>query len=317
MMTMTPASTSRRVVLADAAAPGGHVGAWRAVASLPAMAGSLGLLLVAFGWMGRWEGLLLAGWLASGAAVFTRAGERFAVAVGFGFRRPSSAQRAALHPPWDSALDRAGIARDTVDLYVAPGGDVNAYAVGRRSIAVTKGTLQAYRARRLGGVELEAVLLHEFGHRATRGAPFALVATWLALPWRLMSRAVLILGLATLGRRQPIRLLGVVVGAVVVRAVVQAIEQGQAAVAVLLSTLAFNAVACSLADARISRRSEYAADRFATQHGAGLQLAAALARLDRRRDRRQSWTQAGLNRHPNTERRIGAIDRLHARSRQL
>jgi len=313
-MTMTRASASRSTVSAGAVAPRSHLGAWRAVAALPAMAGSFLLLLVVFGWMGRWEGLVLAGWLVSGAAVFTRAGERFAVAAGFGFRRLSPAQWAVLTPPWASALDRAGIAREAVDLYVAPGGDVNAYAVGRRSIAVTSGALQDYRARRLD--DLEPVLVHELGHHATRAAGTTLISTWLALPWRLTTRAVLAPGLATVGRRQPIRLLGLVMGAAVVRAVVQAIERGQAAVAVLLSTLAVCAVLCPLADAAISRHSEDAADRFATQHGAGLQLAAALARLDRRRGRRQSWTQAALNRHPNTGRRIAAIDRLQATSSQ-
>jgi len=236
------------------------------------------------------------------------------VTIGFGFRRPSSAQWAALTMPWDSALDRAGIAREAVDLYVAPGAEVNAYMVGRRSIAVTSGALNELLARRLGNLDIEVVLVHEFGHYATGAARPTLISPWLALPWRLSSRAVLGLGLAMLGRRQPMGLLGLVVGAAVIRAVVQAISQGQVAVAVLLSTLAVCAVLCPLADAAISRHSECAADRFATQHGVGLQLAAALARLDRGRDRRQTRTQAALNRHPNTGRRIAAIDRLQARS---
>ncbi len=314
-MTMARASVSRQRVSAGAVAPGSHLGACRAVASLPAMVGSLGLLLVTFGWTGRWEGLVLVGWLASGAAVFTRAGERFAVAVGLGFRRPSSAQWAVLTKPWDSALDRAGIAREAVDLYVAPGAEVNAYTAGRRSIAVTSGALNELLARRLSNLDIEVVLVHEFGHYATGAAGPTLISTWLALPWRLTSRAVLGLGLATVGRRQPIRLLGLVVGTAVIRAVVQAIIAGQVAVAVLLSTLAVCSVLCPLADAWISRRSEYAADRFATQQGAGPQLATALTRLDRVR-RRQSWTQVALNRHPNTGHRIAAIERLQARSSQ-
>jgi len=316
-MTMTRAPASRSTVSAGAVAPGSHFGAWRAVAALPAMAGTFLLLLVTFGWMGRWEGLVLAGWLASGAAVFTRAGERIAVTIGFGFRRPDSTRGAALTKPWDSALDRAGIAREAVDLYEAPGAEVNAYAVGRRSIAVTSGALNELLARRLDGLDLEPVLVHELGHIATRATRFGVISTWLSLPWRLTSRAVLGRGLATVGRKQPIRLLGVVVGAAVIRALVQAITQGQTAAAALLCALAVCAVLCPLADAWVRRRSEYAADRFAAQHGAGPQLAAALARLDQGRGRRQSWTQAALNRHPNTERRVAAIDRLQARSSRL
>jgi len=316
MTTSPPPAAGWPVVSADAAAPRGHLGEWRAVASLPAMAGSLLLLLVAFGWMGRGEGLVLAGWLSSGAAVCTRSGERIAVRVGFGFRRPSSAQWAALELPWRSALDRVGIVRDAVDLYVAPGGDVNAYAVGRRSIAVTSGALNELLAQRLSSVDIEAVLGHELGHIATRATWFGVISTWLALPWRLTSRAVFGLGLATVGRREPIRLLGLVVAAAVVRAVVQAICQGQTAAAALLCALSACVVLCPLADAWISRRSEFAADRLATQHGAGPQLAAALTRLGRRRGGRQSWTQAALNKHPNTARRIAAIERLQARSSQ-
>lgn len=105
MTTMNRASASRPTVSAAAVAPGSRLRAWRAVAALPAIAGSFLLLLVAFGWMGQWEGLVLAGWLALVAAAFTRAGERIAVAVGFGFRRPTSAQ-------W-AVLARLGTARST------------------------------------------------------------------------------------------------------------------------------------------------------------------------------------------------------------
>ena len=76
------------------------------------MAGSLLLLLVLFGWMGQWEGLVLLGWLASGAAVFTRSGERVAVTAGCGFRRPSAAQAAAL---------RAGVDGRAVPVWPWPG----------------------------------------------------------------------------------------------------------------------------------------------------------------------------------------------------
>src|SRR5664279_4599244 len=106
----------------DAAAvgrrPGGHCGAWRAAAAAPAMVGSLWLLVVLFGWLGRWEGVVLTGWLLSGVAVLTRPGERVAVRVGSGFRRPTTAQAVTLAPLWSAALQRCRVDPRDVDLYV-------------------------------------------------------------------------------------------------------------------------------------------------------------------------------------------------------
>ena len=50
---------SAPVPFAAAMSRTGHFGAWRAATSVPAMIGSLLLLLVAFGWMGQWEGLVV------------------------------------------------------------------------------------------------------------------------------------------------------------------------------------------------------------------------------------------------------------------
>lgn len=101
MSVRVPVSASRRRA--------GHFGAWRALTAVPAMVGSLLLLVVLFGWMGEWEGAVLLGWIGSGASVFTRVGERVAVRVGAGFRRPTKAQVALLAPAWTSALARAGL----------------------------------------------------------------------------------------------------------------------------------------------------------------------------------------------------------------
>lgn len=75
---------------------------------------------------------------------------------------------------------------------------------------------------------------------------------WLALPWRFVSRLVIGIGLATVGRRQPLQLLAVVGMAGIVVAVVQAVQQRQWAVSVVLSAV----VVCPLVDAAVSRRSE-------------------------------------------------------------
>jgi STE24 endopeptidase len=271
------------------------------------MVGSVLLLLVLFGWLGQWEPVALLAWIGSGAGVFPRVGERVAVRVGAGFRRPTKAQVALLAPAWSSALARAGLSASEVDLYVQRSRDPNAFAAGGRSVAVTTGVLAKFQARRLGEEYLVSILTHELGHHATRATKFALVTMWLALPWRFASRLVIGIGLATVGRRQPLRLLALVVLAGVVVAVVQAVQQRHWAVAVVLSAVAVCAVVCPLADAAVSRRSEYAADRYAADVGVGPQLAGALQVLAGRPPRRVGPVARLLSRHPQVGRRIEAL----------
>jgi hypothetical protein len=83
-----------------------------------------------------------------------------------------------------------------------------------------------------------------------------LVTVWLAAPWRFASRLVIGIGLATVDRRQPLRLLAGVVVAGVVDAVAQAVQQRQWAVAVVLSAVAVCTVACPLVDPLAARRAD-------------------------------------------------------------
>jgi STE24 endopeptidase len=275
------------------------------------MVGSVLLLLVLFGWLGEWEGAVLLGWIGSGAAVFSRVGERVAVRVGARFRRPTEAQVGLLAPAWSAALARAGLAGSEVDLYVQRSREPNAFAAGGRSVAVTTGVLAKFQARRLGEEYLMAILTHELGHHATRATKFALVTMWLAMPWRFALRLVIRIGLATVGRRQPLRLLALVALAGVVVAVVQAVQQRHWAVAVVLSAVAVCTVVCPLADAALSRRSEYAADRYAADVGVGPQLAAALQVLAGGRRRRPALVVRVVSRHPEVAQRIAVLSCAH------
>jgi hypothetical protein len=85
------------------------------------------------------------------------------------------------------------------------------------------------------------------GHHATRATKFALVTAWLAAPWRFASRLVIGMGWATVGRRQPLRRLAVVVLAGVAVAVAQAMRQTQWMVAAVLSATAVCAALLALA----------------------------------------------------------------------
>ncbi len=115
----------------------GRYAHWRVVAAVPAMIGSLLLMMLASGALSWWGGLLPLAWAACTAAAFTRIGERMTLRAACGFHRPSRAQAATLQPAWSTALRVTGTAADDVELYVQTARALNAYAAGRRSVAVT------------------------------------------------------------------------------------------------------------------------------------------------------------------------------------
>jgi STE24 endopeptidase len=154
----------------------------------------------------------------------------------------------------------------------------NALTVGRRSIALSSGILEAHRAGRLTAEEVIAVLVHELGHIATSATRWGLPVAWLAAPARLVMR-LLSRVTSALGARQPRPLLALLLTAQVVVAVVQAIDRGQWLIAGVLAGVALATVLTPLAHALISRRSELAADRFAADHGLASPLASALRTL--------------------------------------
>ncbi|WP_164701978.1 hypothetical protein [Modestobacter sp. KNN46-3] len=113
-----------------------------------------------------------------------------------------------------------------------------------------------------------ALLVHELGHHATRATQPMLVAVWLAAPWRMTARVLT--GLAGLLSGHPSqRALRTVVISGITVAVVRVVQQGQWMVGGVLGALALFAVICPLADATVCRRAEFAADRFAADHGIG------------------------------------------------
>ena len=105
-------------------------GLWRAIAATPAVIGSLLLLTLASGALGRWAGLLLLAWAAGAALLMTRIGERITVRAACRFRSPSPVQVVALHRPWVAALRMTGTAAGDVELYVQTARVSNAYAAG-------------------------------------------------------------------------------------------------------------------------------------------------------------------------------------------
>ena len=152
----------------------------RALVAAPAVVGSLLLLLLLSGPLQGWHIVVLLCWPAAGATLLTRPGERLALRLGVGFRRPTAAQAAALNRPMAAALRRTGTAAGDIDLYVQRSPQVNAYTAGRRSLAVTTGTLEQLLAHRLTDDQMIAVLVHELGHHAGCAPHAGLVTAWLS-----------------------------------------------------------------------------------------------------------------------------------------
>jgi STE24 endopeptidase len=75
----------------------------------------------------------------------------------------------------------------------------------------------------------------------------------------------------------------------------------------VLALVGLAAVLCPLVDAAISRRAEWAADRFAADHGLARELAAALHALDDGHHSARGWSQRLLASHPTSDPRIRAL----------
>lgn len=281
-------------------------GLGRTVAAAPAVLGSLLLLALVSVALGRWVELLLPlVWVAGAAVLITKAGERMALRAACGFHRAGCAQAASLQPAWLTALRVTGTAARDVELYVQPDRAPNAYAAGGRGVAVTSRIVEDYIVGRLSEGQMVAVLVHELGHHASGVARPMLLLAWLTAPWR--ATASVLAGLANImASRRPRQGLSIVVLGGMAAAAFRALQQGRWMAGGVLVLVGLTAVLVPLANAAISRRSEYAADRFAADHGLAIELAAALRVLDDDKRAPRGWSRL-LSTHPTAEQRIRAL----------
>lgn len=281
-------------------------GLWRAVAAIPTVLGSLLLLLLAGGALGRWAALFPLAWAACATLLMSRLGERLTVGATCRFHRPSPWETAALQPAWTAALRVTGTDAGTVELYVQPARVANAYAAGRRSVAVTSRIVEDYELSRLTRAQLVAVLVHELGHHATGATRSMLLVWWFAAPGRLATS--LLTGLArSLAAHQPRSGQVMVMVAGMTVAETRALQQGQWMIGGVLLFVGLSAALCPLASAAVSRQAEFAADRFAGTHGLALELAAALRATDVEGCAASAWPRRLLASHPASEQRIRAL----------
>lgn len=281
------------------------LGRTRLLVQLPSVVAGAALLVVAAGPWAMWA---LVVWLLGGLATASRAGERLTLR-GRGFRPLNGLQRMQLQPVAAAALAQTGMVPGEIDWYVLHSRDPNAFAAGRRAVAVSTGLLGEHSSGRLSDAMVRAVVVHELGHHATSATRYALAVQWLAAPWRIWSRFVLGVCVGFAGRRQPARLLALVVAAGVVIAVVQAVQRGDVVTAAVLCVVTSCLLAVPVLEAALSRRGEWAADRFAAQAGAGYELARALETLHGQGGvhRRPTLVDRVLARHPEPDERITAL----------
>jgi STE24 endopeptidase len=164
-----------------------------------------------------------------------------------------------------------------LDWYVRNDPTPNAFAAGRRSIALTTGFLQLVYAARLTPNQVVAVAVHEFGHHVTGGPRYGLVVDWLSWPWRIVYRTAIRIGHA-LPLSGAATLLMPVVCALAIVSIVRAGGPPWQVMPVLVAivAVALSVTVHPVVDAALTRASEYAADAYTAGLGMGPDLAVAL-----------------------------------------
>jgi STE24 endopeptidase len=265
------------------------------------MLGGLAVVVLLAGGLGRWAPAASLGWLLLAGLWLTPAGERVAVRVVYRYRRPTAAQLATLRAPVALAQTRTGVSDRALDVHVRGGSDrLNAYAAGRRSIAVSGRVVTALDRGQLTVPQVAALLTHEIGHLHTRSTRYGLAVAWLTAPWRVVVALFGGLLRGIVGKVPTARAGLVVLGPVeLVVAAVQGVQQHAWVPLAAMLVVGVLLIVQPLADAALSRAGERAADAYAAACGLGPDLGAALQSFDGDPGAGGPWAS-----HPLRERRI-------------
>lgn len=159
--------------------------------ALPALVSSLVVLAVVATliWPGNnvAVGAVLVVWLLSGALTFVPSVEQALARAMFDMRRPTRHELDRMAPLWAQVCAAAGVDPARFTLWVDQSRELNAFAAGGRTVAVTG------RALELPPRALEAILAHELGHHLSGHSRVSLLAWWYELPAR---GSILLVGLA-------------------------------------------------------------------------------------------------------------------------
>jgi Zn-dependent protease with chaperone function len=259
-----------------------RVGAWRLLSAVPAVLLSSVLVTIASSWLGPYMLLAVASWLLGVPALLWQRGvERWIVRILLRFHPPTGRDVEWLRWLRERSERFSAPTGGPFDWYVVEESRPNAYAAGRRSIAVTRGLLRRLDDGRLDPDDLLAVALHEVGHHVTGGVRHGLAIWWLTWPWQCVHRLT-----ARLGQLLPCAgvgtlLLPVVVAVAICRVVGDGGPPGRV-IPVVVVLAAFGLASCvqPLADTAIARAGERAADGYVAKLGAGAALVRARQHLD-------------------------------------
>jgi Zn-dependent protease with chaperone function len=288
------------------------------VVALPA----LGAALLA-GWRPQAAVVLACGvWTVSAALVLTRPVEALLARLLFhGVRRPDPADLARIVPALERVCRRAGADPGRYLLRVQESRQVNAFALGGHTLAVTRVALD------LPDDMLEAVLAHEVGHHRHLHPLAIILGWWYLLPFeaaerlqrairrvtRGLARAFSRLSEQTAGARAADGAIGMLVLLVLLGVLVVAGTLLAVALCLLWLPLAVLVRLARVLGAALSRSGEYAADRHAVElgYGPGLVRVLELFVVAERSARRPRGLAALLRTHPTCEARIVAVGRGH------
>ncbi|MFE2273044.1 M48 family metalloprotease [Streptomyces lavendulae] len=198
-------------------------------------------------------------WLLSGPLVFHRKVESAIARRLLGMRRPTPEEARRLDLVWEQVTRRAGVDRQTYELWIQERAELNATAAAGHVVAVTRHAME-----RLPNSRLAAVLAHELGHHVGGHTWAAMLADWYALPARVAGRALLVL-LLTLFRAK--HWTGVACGGCLSLLMVQflflfAFVEG-------MWWLVLAVAVAPLLIVRLHRRAEFRADAYAVGLGFG------------------------------------------------
>jgi len=286
------------------------------VVALPA----LGAALLA-GWRPQAAVVLACGvWTVSAALVLTRPVEALLARLLFhGLHRPDPADLARIVPALERVCRRAGPDPGRYLLRVQESRQVNAFALGGHTLAVTRVAVD------LPDDMLEAVLAHEVGHHRHLHPLAIILGWWFLLPFeaaerlqrairritRALARAYGRLRDQTAGARAADGAIGMLVLLVVLGVLVVAGTLLAVALGLLWLPLALLVRLARVLGAALSRAGEYAADRHAVElgYGPGLVRVLELFVVAERSARRPRGLAALLRSHPSCEARILAVGR--------
>lgn len=196
---------------------------------------------------------------------------------------------------------------DDIQLYYVDEEDVNAFAVGRKSIAVTKGAME------LGADQLKGIIGHEFGHLSNHDTDLTLVvniANWFVAVYFLIARIyVKTIKVFAKGTALVMAIFSSSIGEFITYLFASKFVDLVYFLTVTLATAAWTALGNLLIKAS-SRGNEYLADDFSKRLGYGAHLASFLSTID---DRRRSLSAIKRlactlsDTHPSPEKRVQAL----------